>query len=138
MVSIKKTFLSRLNHYWLVTIIIFCIGFSSFAQSKKINWMTFAEAIEAQKKVPKKILMDVYTTWCGPCMNIANALEEITEEHPDWVIAKHDIDSEPNRPTIMGIRGIPTMILFVDGKQVSEKIGAIPKSAIVSWTKENI
>ena len=54
MVSIKKTFLSRPNHYWLVTIIIFCIGFSSFAQSKKINWMTFAEAIEAQKRFLKK------------------------------------------------------------------------------------
>ena len=81
MVSIKKTFFLRLNHYWLVTIIIFCIGFSSFAQSKKINWMTFAEAIEAQKKVPKKILMDVYTTWCGPC----RLMDKNTFQNPDVV-----------------------------------------------------
>ena len=96
------------------------------------------ENFDTLVKENRIIIFDFWATWCGPCMNIANALEEITEEHSDWVIAKHDIDSEPNRPTIMGVRGIPTMILFVDGKQVSEKIGAIPKSAIVSWIEDSI
>ncbi|WP_298900451.1 thioredoxin fold domain-containing protein [uncultured Psychroserpens sp.] len=40
---------------------------SAFAQSQEINWMTFEEALAAQKKKPKKIMMDVYTNWCGPC-----------------------------------------------------------------------
>ena len=56
----------------------------------------------------------------------------------DIVIAKHDIDSEPNMPTKYGVRGIPTMLLFSNGEVKSTKVGATPKSDIVSWIKENI
>ena len=53
-------------------------------------------------------------------------------------IAKHNIDEEPNTPTKYGVRGIPTMLLFKDGELKSTKVGAIPKSEVVSWIKENI
>ena len=96
------------------------------------------ENFDTLVKENRIIIFDFWATWCGPCKNIANALEEITEEHSDWVIAKHNIDEEPNLPVKFSVRGIPTMILFVDGKQVSEKIGAIPKSAIVSWIEDSI
>ncbi len=56
-------------------------GLFSVAQSQKINWMTFTEAIEAQKKTPKKILMDVYTSWCGPC----KLMDKNTFQNPDVV-----------------------------------------------------
>ena len=55
--------------------------------------------------------------------------------HP---VIEINIDDEPNQPTVLGVRGIPTMVMFVDSKQVSTKIGAVPKSAIVSWIKESI
>ena len=54
------------------------------------------------------------------------------------IIAKHDIDSEPNMPTKYGVRGIPTMLLFKDGELKSTKVGATTKSNMVSWIKENI
>ena len=50
------------------------------AQEASINWMTIEEAQEAQKKNPKKIMMDVYTKWCGPCKMVAPILEELKEE----------------------------------------------------------
>ena len=66
-------------------------------------------------------------------------LEEISDEMSDQVIiAKHNIDEQPNEPTKWGVRGIPTMLLFKDGELKSTKVGASPKSDIVSWIKENI
>ena len=56
----------------------------------------------------------------------------------DIVIAKHDIDSEPNTPTQYGVRGIPTMLLFKDGELKATKVGATTKSNIKSWIEENI
>ena len=54
------------------------------------------------------------------------------------MIAKHNIDQEPNTPTKYGIRGIPTMLLFKSGELKATKVGATTKSNIVSWIKENI
>ena len=66
-------------------------------------------------------------------------LEEISNEMSDQIIiAKHNIDEQPNEPTKWGVRWIPTMLLFKDGELKSTKVGASPKSDIVSWIKENI
>ncbi len=66
-------------------------------------------------------------------------LEEISNEMSDQVIiAKLDIDKEVNTGTRYSIRGIPTMLLFSNGEVKSTKVGATPKSDIVSWIKENI
>ena len=85
------------------------------------------------------VLVDFWAEWCGPCKQIGPALEEISDEMKDQVIiAKHNIDNEPNTPTKYGIRGIPTMLLFKDGQLKATKVGATTKSNIVSWIKENI
>ena len=84
-------------------------------------------------------VVDFWAEWCGPCKQIGPVLEEISEEMRDQVvIAKHNIDEEPNSPTKYGIRGIPTMLLFKDGQLKATKVGATTKSNIVSWIKENI
>ena len=75
----------------------------------------------------------------GPCKQIGPTLEEISDEMAnDIVIAKHNIDNEPNTPTKYGVRGIPTMLLFSGGELKATKVGATPKSDIVAWIKENI
>ena len=90
-------------------------------------------------KADKLTLVDFWAEWCGPCTQIAPTLEEISDEMADQVtIAKCNIDNEPNAPTKYGVRGIPTMLLFKDGELKSTKVGATPKSDIVSWIKENI
>ena len=85
------------------------------------------------------VVVDFWAEWCGPCKQIGPALEEISDEMKDKVIvAKHNIDQEPNTPTKYGIRGIPTMLLFKNGELKATKVGATTKSNILDWIKENI
>ena len=90
-------------------------------------------------KSNKPTVVDFWAEWCGPCKQIGPVLEEISVEMKDQVvIAKHNIDQEPNTPTKYGIKGIPTMLLFKGGELKATKVGATTKSNIVSWIKENI
>ena len=83
-------------------------------------------------------LVDFWAEWCGPCKQIAPILEEISNEMNEIVIAKHNIDENPNQPTKYGVRGIPTMLLFKGGELKATKVGATTKSNIISFIKENI
>ncbi|MDP9096460.1 MAG: thioredoxin TrxA [Pseudomonadota bacterium] len=80
------------------------------------------------------VLVDFWAEWCGPCKMIAPALEEIATEFAGRVtVAKVNIDDNPMSPNTYGVRGIPTMILFKDGKPVATKVGAAPKSELKTW-----
>ena len=83
------------------------------------------------------VLVDFWAEWCGPCKQIAPALEQIAEELAGQVtVAKVDIEASPTTPSRYGVRGIPTMMLFRGGQMASMKVGAMPKQKILEWLAE--
>ncbi len=85
------------------------------------------------------VLVDFWAEWCGPCKQIGPSLEEISAEMGERVIvAKLNIDENPMTPGRYGVRGIPTLMVFKDGKVASTKVGAMPKSKIVEWLNESV
>ena len=90
-------------------------------------------------KSSRPVLVDFWAEWCGPCKQIGPALEEIANEMSDRVtIAKLNIDENPMTPGRYNVRGIPTLIVFKDGKVAATMIGAKPKSKIVEWLNESV
>jgi thioredoxin 1 len=92
-----------------------------------------AEVLQASGPV----LVDFWAEWCGPCKQIAPALEQIASELDGKItIAKMDIEESPTVPSRYGVRGIPTLMLFRDGRMASMKVGAMPKQKILDWLTE--
>jgi thioredoxin 1 len=102
--------------------------------TKKVTDQSFeADVLQADHPV----LVDFWADWCGPCKQIAPALEQISDELAGKVtIAKLDIEESPDTPSRYGVRGIPTMMLFKGGQMASMKVGAMPKQKILEWLSE--
>ncbi|MBV6303818.1 thioredoxin TrxA [Candidimonas humi] len=85
------------------------------------------------------VLVDYWAAWCGPCKMIAPLLETAAQEYQGRVtIAKLDVDANPETAAKFGIRGIPTLMLFKDGKAAATKVGALSKSQLNAFLDESL
>ncbi len=83
------------------------------------------------------VLVDFFATWCGPCKMLMPVLEQISSEQPDTPFIKLDIDEYRKQAIDTGIRAVPTLVLYKDGKEVARTSGYQPKEKLVAWLADH-
>lgn len=93
-----------------------------------VNDANFEEVV---LKSDKPVLVDFWAQWCGPCLAIAPAIEELAGEYKDqMVIAKLDVDANGQSAINFNVMNIPTLLFFKGGKVVDKQVGSVPKSVL--------
>ena len=85
------------------------------------------------------VLVDFWASWCGPCKTVAPTLEALAEEYAGRLnIVKIDVDEAPELAARFGVRGVPTLMLFLGGNVEASKVGAMPRAQLAAFLDANL
>ena len=97
----------------------------------KVNKSNFESVVADAKPV----LLDFYADWCGPCRMVSPIVDQIAEEHPEYVVGKINVDEEPELAQKFDVMSIPTLVVMKNGEVVNQSTGARPKEQILELLK---
>ena len=92
-----------------------------------VNKNNFEEVRNSEKKV----LLDFFASWCGPCRMVSPLVDRIAEEHPEYLVAKIDVDREPELAQAFKVVSIPTLVVMENGQGLQRSVGALSKEKIL-------
>jgi thioredoxin 1 len=104
--------------------------------TKETTDKTFASEV-LNAKTP--VLVDFWAPWCGPCRQLSPIIDEIAKEFAGKIeVYKCNVDDNPETPSQFGVRGIPSLMIFKDGKLADSKVGALPRASLTEWITKNL
>ncbi len=89
------------------------------------------ENFESVKNSEKTVLLDFFADWCGPCRMVSPIVDEIAEEHPEFLVGKINVDEQPELASAFSVMSIPTLVVMKNGEIVNKSTGARPKPQIL-------
>ena len=91
---------------------------------------------EELKNSDKRVLLDFYADWCGPCKMVSPIIDEIAEENPQYVVGKINVDENPDLAMEVGVSTIPNLVVMENGVIINQIAGARPKAAILKMLED--
>ena len=88
------------------------------------------------KNSEKKVLIDFFADWCGPCKMVSPFVDQIAEENPQYLVAKINVDEAPELASACGVSSIPTLVVMQDGQIINQSMGARPKAQILALLED--
>jgi len=98
----------------------------------KVNKENFDQVLKSDKKV----LIDFYADWCGPCRMVSPLVDEIADEHPEYLVAKVNVEEQGELAMQFGVSSIPVLVVMKDGQVVKSALGARPKAQILALLED--
>ena len=95
----------------------------------KVNQDNFEQEV---LQSDKRVLLDFYADWCGPCRILSPIVEEIAREHPEYKVCKLNVDEETLLAGAFDVMSIPMLLVFEKGKVVAKSLGAKPKAQVLA------
>ena len=107
--------------------------------SDSVKHVTDASFDNDVLKSAQPVLVDYWAEWCGPCKMIAPILDEVSQAYQGRLtVAKMNVDENSQVPAKLGIRGIPTLMIFKGGELVATKVGALPKAQLTAFIDSHL
>ncbi len=98
----------------------------------KVTKENFTEILKSDKKV----LIDFYADWCGPCRMVSPLVDQIAEENPQYLVAKVNVDEQPELSAEFNVSSIPMLVVMKNGEVIGTALGARPKPQILALLED--